>query len=269
VLGLTTVDRRAVGANVTVYENTNTTALATQLTGSDGACGFEMSEKTRYRIVVVYEDMTQTEYLTPVDWSYNIYLDGAGLLPESQFYEVVNISIEKTQMNSTVAKIDITYTDSENSTSSVYFEVGQKLNNGTFVVYDTSTMYAGNATCSLFVDNYKGESYSVIAHVVHDSFGTITKYFTVTFSGSNLPFTGKAMGYLGVIILFVIAAMWGKYDVAHGGILTVGMGWFMWYLDIFECFGTATNTLMGAGLLLATLLAIMYIINKKRDEGGI
>ena len=260
------------GATITIYEGSSTSAYATQLTGSDGVCGFSLSEHVRYRIVVAYGAITQTEYITPIEGSYVIEIegeDGAGLLPESQFYEVCNITIEKTQMNSSVAKIDIVYTDNEDSTDSVYFEIGQTLNNGTFVATDTSAVYTGNTTCSLYVDNYKGQSYTVIAHVVHDSFGTITKYFTVTFSGSNLPFTGKAMGYLGVVLLFVVFAMWGKQDVAQGAILSVGLGWFLWYLDIFECFGTALNTLMGAGLLLGTLLAIMNLINKKRDEGGI
>ncbi len=270
--GIVPYDVVVEGATVSVYSNGDTSAYATQTTGSDGACGFSLSENIRYRIVVTYGTITQTEYITPVESSYEINIEGdpgTGLLPESQFYDVCNITIDKTQMNSSVAKIDITYTDNENATNSTYFEIGQMLDNGTFVAIDTSAVFTGNATCSLYVDNYKGESYTVIAHVVHDSFGAITKYFVVTFSGSNLPFTGKAMGYLGVIILFVIAAMWGKNDVTHGALLTVGMGWFMWYLDIFECFGSTQNTLMGAGLLLATLLAIMHIINKKRDEGMI
>lgn len=272
IFGVMSVDRPAVGAKVSIYENSDTAAAATQLTGSDGACGFSMSENVRYRIVVTYGAITQTEYVSPVENEYLIHIesgDGNGLLPESQFYEVCNITIDKTQLNSSVAKIDITYTDNENVTDSVYFEIGQELNNGTFVAVDTSAVFTGNATCSLYVDNYRGESYTVIAHVVHDSFGTITKYFTVAFSGSNLPFTGKAMGYLGVVILFVVFAMWGKYDVAQGSILSVGLGWFLWYLDIFACFGTATNALMGAGLLLGTLLAVMHNVNKKRDEGGI
>jgi len=260
---------RYYGANVTI-SGTNVTTT-TQTTGTDGACGFQMTESTRYAVNTMYGSINQTDYIFPTENTYYIILDvdETSLLPDSQFYEVCNITIDKTQINSTSATIDIVYTDSLNETNSVYFVVGQMLDNGTFNILDTSSTYTVNCSLSLSVDNYKGQSYTVVAYVDHDDFGAIIKYFNVTFSGSNLPFTGKAMAYLCIIVMFVTAAMWGKADASAGSVLLCGLGWFFWYLDIFECFGSAANATIGGGLTLATLFAVITLFNRKRDEGGI
>jgi hypothetical protein len=247
-------------------------ATETQQTGSDGACGFEMTENIRYAVNTVYGSINQTDYIFPTESSYYIVLDVAGtsLLPASQFYEVCNITIAKNEVNSSHATITATYTDTGSGTNSVYFVLGQTYeNNNTLNEMETSSVGAGNMTYVFTVRDYVGEDYVIKAVIDHDSFGAIEKYYGINFPGSALPFTGNMMVVLVVVVFFVVAMQWGKADAHTGAVLICGLGWWFYYLDIFERLGSATNTMIGVGLGLATVYAILGMINKKRDEGGI
>lgn len=257
-------------ANVTISGVNVTTT--TQRTGSDGACGFQMTENIRYAVNTVYGSINQTDYIFPTENSYYIVLDATGtsLLPASQFYEVCNVTIVKNEVNSSHATITATYNDTGTGTNSVYFVLGQTYeNNNTLNVMETSSVGAGNMTYVFTVRDYVGEDYVIKAVIDHDSFGAIEKYYGINFPGSTLPFAGNMMVALVVLVFFVVAMQWGKADAHTGAVLICGLGWWFYYLDIFERLGSATNTMIGVGLGLATVYAILGMINKKRDEGGI
>jgi len=250
---------------------TNVTTT-TQTTGTDGACSFQMTESTRYAVNTMYGSINQTDYITPTENSYYIILDATGtsLLPTSQFYEVCNITITKNEVNSSHATITATYNDTGTGTNSVYFVLGQTHeNNNTLNVMETSSVGAGNMTYVFTVQDYVGEDYIVKAIIDHDRFGDVEKYYGINFPGSALPFTGNMMVALVVLIFFVVAMQWGKADAHTGAVLICGLGWWFYYLDIFDSLGTATNAVIGVGLGLATVYAVLSMINKKRDEGGI
>jgi len=261
---------RYSGANVTI-SGTNATTT-TQMTGTDGACGFEMTTSTRYAVNTVYGGVNQTDYITPTENSYYIILDATGtsLLPTSQFYETCNITITKNEVNSSHATITTMYSDTGTGTNSVYFVLGQTYeNNNTLNVMETSNVGTGNMTYTFTVQDYVGEDYVIKVVVDHDSFGDVEKYYGINFPGSALPFKGNMIIALVVLVFFVVAMQWGKADAHMGAVLICGLGWWFYYLDIFEKLGSATNTVIGVGLGLATVYAVLSMINKKRDEGGI
>ena len=258
-------------ATVTVYENSNTNMLTSQKTGSDGAVGFELSENVRYRIVVEKDGVTQTEYLTPTSSSYEIVLgeSNESILPENQFYEVCNISVDKTAVNSSTARIDLSYNDSSENTNLVYFTISRPAGNGTLTLLNTSGSYTENCTTSFYVSDYKGETFTVKVYIDHALFGSVEKSFAVSFSGANLPFAGKSMAILAIIVLFFVGSMFGRGDIGYAGIIVCGLGYFFWFLDIFESLGSEINTTIGVGLLFASIFSIILIFNEKRTEGGI
>lgn len=257
-------------ANVTISGENVTTE--TQRTGTDGVCVFKMTENTRYEIVTEYNGMKQTDYISPIEYSYYIILDATGtsLLPTSQFYETCSITITKNEVNSSHATITTTYSDTGTGTNSVYFVLGQTYeNNNTLNVMETSNVGTGNMTYTFTVQDYVGEDYVIKVVVNHDSFGDVEKYYGINFPGSALPFKGNMIIALVVLVFFVVAMQWGKADAHMGAVLICGLGWWFYYLDIFEKLGSATNTVIGVGLGLATVYAVLSMINKKRDEGGI
>lgn len=256
-------------ANVTISGENVTTE--TQRTGTDGVCVFKMSENTRYEIVTEYNGMKQTDYISPIEYSYYIILDATktSLLPTSQFYEMCNITITKNELNSSHAEIAVSYSDNGSDTNSVYFTLGKTDGNNTMSAIETSPTGNGNMTYTFVVHDYTGEDYVVKVNVDHNKFGNVEKQYGVNFPGSKLPFTGNAIIALCVLIFFVVAMQWGKADAHMGAVLICGLGWWFYYLDIFRKLGDGTNAVIGTGLGLATVYAILSMINRKRDEGGI
>lgn len=256
-------------ANVTISGENVTTE--TQRTGTDGVCVFKMTENTRYEIVTEYNGMKQTDYISPIEYSYYIILDATktSLLPTSQFYEMCNITITKNELNSSHAEITASYSDTGSDTQSVYFTLGKTDGNNTMNALETSPTGNGNMTYTFVVQDYIGEDYVVKVNVDHNKFGNVEKQYGVNFPGSKLPFTGNAIIALCVLIFFVVAMQWGKADAHMGAVLICGLGWWFYYLDIFRKLGDGTNAVIGTGLGLATVYAILSMINRKRDEGGI
>jgi len=265
------------GVAYSYYQNGDT---ATQGTGTTDSTGrFTMSNVnigTKYRIVLTTDDGTQTDYITPSssELSFIIVLDltEAPLLPDSQFYDVVNVSVSKLVLNSTAASVTVNWEGNSSSMTEVYYRIGQTANNGTFVMLDdyteTPTGTLGNH--SFVVSDYLGQSYKVIVEFTEDSFGEVEKTYTVTFAGSTVPFIGgKALSYFGVFLVFVVAMMFGKAEHAVGGLMVCGFSWFLWYLDVFTGFGAATNTTMAAGLIIGTVFALLAVINEARKGANI
>ncbi len=265
------------GVTYAYYQNGDTATLGTGTTDSTGR--FTMSDidiGVRYRIVLTTDDGTQTDYIMPSssELSFIIVLDltETSLLPDSQFYDVVNVSVDKEILNSTAAKVTVSWNGTDSSMTGVYYQIGQTANNGTFVVLDdyTETPTGTTGSNSFIVSNYLGESYKIIVEFTEDSFGTVEKTYTVTFAGSTVPFIGgKALSYFGVFLVFIVAMMFGKAEHASGGLMVCGFSWFLWYLDVFTGFGSATNTTMAAGLVIGTVFALLAVVNEARKGANI
>lgn len=258
------------GANVTAYRGDSESVYDAQTTGSDGSVGFAMDENTRYRLETEYHGETQIDYISPVDTLYYIIWDPQenSLTPESQFYDVVNISVSKTD-NGTCGNIYLIYEDPAVATNYVYAEIGQYNNTGNFVQLENSTVRYGNTTFYFCVSPYQGQDFALLLHANHDDFGNITKAYTVSFPSSSLPFEGKGTAYLCIFLLFIVAAMFGKADAHIGAMFLCGLASVFWYADVFASFGSTTNSYIFAGILLAVCYTVLMIFNRKRDEGGI
>ncbi len=257
-------------SNIKVYEGEGSPALYDQDTGADGACGFWLDQRTRYRIETTYNGHTQTDYITPTDAEYYIFLEwvdtGDTFLPPNQFYQDVNVTITK---NDDTGQVTIYYNDSLEETNSLKFQIGQVDNNGTFVLIEESDEFTENVKTHVFtVTNYVGQDYQVKVIVDHDSFGAVTKTYGVSFPGSNLPF-GRGVAYLCVLILMIAGMQFSATDANSGAILICGLASIMWYMDIFEVFGSTINNLMGVGLGMAIFYSILKYINDKRMAEGL
>ncbi|MFA6951220.1 MAG: GDSL-type esterase/lipase family protein [Lentimicrobiaceae bacterium] len=267
-------------ANVaySVYTGEATTAIKSGTTDSNGALVLEdVTVGTKYRIELVTQIGTQVEYITPSTskLSFIIVLDTSEeqLTPGGgQFYDVVNVTVDKEVLNTTAASVTVTWNGTNSDMTKVYYRIGQTANNGTFVMLndyiETPTGTAGSKT--FIVTNYIGEAYKVIVEFTEGSFGTVEKIYTVTFAGSTVPFIGgKALAYFGVFLVFIVAMMFGKAEHAVGGLMVCGFSWFLWYLDVFTGFGATTNTTMAAGLVIGTVFALLAVINEARKGANI
>lgn len=258
-------------ATVEVFIGDSTDSQYTQISGSDGAVGFWLDQKTRYRIETTYNGETQIDYVTPTDEEYYIFLEWLGtdvsIIPADQFIDVVNVTVTKDDDTGLVA---IYYDDSLEQTETLKFQIGQTENNGTYTVIDESEEYTNTNTKiqSFTLTDYIGEDYRIKVIIDHGSFGSITKDYGVSFPGNSLPF-GKPVSYLCVLVLLVCGMQFGSKDTNSGALLVCGLASMMWYMDVFEPFGSGINTLMGIGLGMAILYAIIAYINKKRQEEAI
>ncbi|MCK9575921.1 MAG: DUF2341 domain-containing protein [Clostridia bacterium] len=268
---LVVVDKSWHKLNATMtVSSANETLCTDMVLGTDGALSLQMTEDTKYKIQTTYNGLTQTDYITPSDDVYYIIWDATdATLVTEQFYEYINVDISKEITSPSEANINITYTDGKADTNSVSFILGQYAENGTFITLQTSSTFTANCSTGFTVTDYTGETYVIKANINHGTFGTITKYYSVSFTGSNLPFTGKALAYFAIFILFIVAFQFGKAEHASGAIMLCGVCWLFWYVGIFETFGTTINTTMFAGLSLATIYSLATYINEKRREEGV
>ena len=260
--------RERYSASVTAYDSNTNTITASGITGSDGSVTFALKETTPYRMVTEYNNVSYTDYVTPVDSVYYIILGSKDYLPQNQFYNNITISVTKDEINSTSAYINASYADLDSSTTSVMFRLGQTEKNGTFTELQNSSLIStsDNATYNFTVTDYLGQDYVVLIDVVHQDFGNVTKAFAVTFGSNTSPFAmSKELSYLGIFILFIVATQFGRLEHASGSILLCAMAWFMIFIGIFKPLGTALETTIIAGTLAATIYAVVVYINDQRQ----
>ena len=257
------------GAEVKLYILQTSEAFLSDTTGVDGTVTFELDEKTKYRVDTVYNGITTSDYIIPSSSTYYIIIDKEDeSLAGEQFYDNVTLNVTKNEINSTTASIDAAYLDTTNRTSTVRYILGYTEENGTFIELNNSGFMPGsNSTYSFTVDNYLGKDYVVKFVITHDKFGEVTKAFAVAFSGNTSPFsTYKELSYMGIFILFIVALQFGKAEHASGSILLCGIAWFMYYVGIFRPLGTIIEGMMFAGLVAATIYAIVSYINSVREN---
>lgn len=260
--------RERYSASVTAYDSSTNTISASGITGSDGSVTFALKETTLYRIVTEYNNVSYTDYVTPVDSVYYIILGSKEYLPQNQFYNNITISVTKDEINSTSAYINASYADLDSSTTSVMFRLGQTEKNGTFTELQNSSLIStsDSATYNFTVTDYLGQDYVVLVDIVHQDFGSVTKAFSVTFGSNTSPFAmSKELSYLGIFILFIVATQFGRLEHASGSILLCAMAWFMIFIGLFNPLGTALETTIIAGTLAATIYAVVVYINDQRQ----
>lgn len=266
-------------ATVSIYEGVNTNPLYSQAVGDDGSVTFKLSEDVEYTLSTLYNGKTQTDKIYPYDSTYYIILDDSitDILP-AQFYADTNINVSKLEFNSTLAYVNVSYADLYiNRTNAVNISVGRYDTNGTFVsiggnqAFNKTAIVLSNGTvnASFIVSDYIGESYTVKVTVDHEVYGEVTKWYAVSFKGSNMPFNGKMLAYFCVFMLFVIAMQFGRAEHATGAILICGVFWLMYGIGVFDALGNTLTNLMAAGGGLAVVYALTVYINEKRKEDGI
>lgn len=266
-------------ATMLVYAGTSTSPVFNDVVGDDGAVTLKMSEDSKYTIQTTYNAATQTDVIYPYDSMYYIVLDDniIDVLPE-QFYNHTSINVNKTEVNSTNAYVNVSYTDLDiNQTTSVMIDIGNYDKNGTFVPVAMNQSFnkteiianQGNVTAAFMLTNYIGESYTVRIIIDHSIFGDVTKWYAVSFKGSSLPFDGKILAYFCVFMLFIVAMQFGRAEHATGAILLCSIFWLLYGLGVFDSLGSGLTKAMAAGGSLAVIYALAVYFNEKRREDGI
>lgn len=254
------------GVSYSIYENSNTVALQSGTVDSTGSFAVEdVNQGIKYRIVATHTEngvtRTLTKYIYPVDASYRLFFSQSETADTAGFAEAVNITVSKAAINTTAANITVAWNDTTNRLHSVTSVLSY---NGTTL--DTKSNANSTAQVTFIAYDYTGKSYIIDSTFDHPDFGTVVRKFSVTFTGSNIPFAGSILlGYLAVFILLIVATQFGKLEHATGSIAFVALAWVFFFLGMFDGFGK--NTAIELGLTVATLYAIMvYVISRK--EGG-
>jgi ribosomal protein L18 len=266
-------------ATLIIYEGASTSPIFSDVAGDDGSVTIKMTEDSKYTIQTTYNAATQTDIMYPYDSMYFIVLDDniVDVLPE-QFYSYTDINVNKTEVNSTNAYVNVTYSDLlVNQTNSITIDIGNYDKNNTFVSVATNQTFNkttivngnGNVTAAFLLTNYIGESYVVRLTIDHTIFGDVSKYYAVSFKGSNLPFDGKILAYFCIFLLFIVAMQFGRAEHATGAILLCGIFWLLYGLGVFDSLGNSLTTAMAAGGTLAAIYALAVYFNEKRREDGI
>ena len=193
-------------------------------TGSDGVVSFSLSQNVNYTVVTTYNNTVDTEFITPVNSGYTIYMSIPDITstPVQPFGTTTNVTVTQNQINDTAAYVNITYTDYNNASTLVTFNLGQLngTNNFNYLnitgIKDSWTqaeMVNGVATDSLIVNNYIGETYAIETNITSGTYGSITETTTTQFPLNNLPFTNTLeFSLVCIFVVLVILTQFGKWD---------------------------------------------------------
>ncbi|WP_407356029.1 hypothetical protein [Methanolobus sp. WCC5] len=258
------------GVTVTVYEGDSATALYTQVTGSDGAVSFELSESVLYRLTAVSSELNINQEMTvpPNKNSYNFYVYRSiwdSFEEEPSISKDIDITVETSTIDNDDAYVNVTYFDAMSETTSLVISVVQINNDGS---YKTITSHnAGsnnNVSHSFLVNDYTGEGYLVLFEGTHTSIGEFERTYSIQFPGMKENFGWSTIWiWLAVCGLIFVAGMFGQADVHQGAILVVVAGWIMYGMGMFAGY----SVVMGLGVATAIAIAA-YMAHRSKEEGA-
>jgi hypothetical protein len=249
------------GVTVSVFEGDSATPLFTQVTGDDGAVGFELSENIRYRLTLVSEaDNINTVYqVTPTKSEYNIYVSltsnntnqaDAGLI-------LYGMHIDGNQLN-------VTWQDTSGLTSLVEVTIKNR---------DDSIAYYLNSTDSegfLLQDVNTSENLTYIVELKVHSGGLDTTFIRthiLTFESGvrpafDLGFSAPwQSAFLASLSLIFLAVIFGSGN-AHVGAILVSLG------GLFHVFVTGwipASVLTVAMNFIAVIMSVFFYMRKSES----
>lgn len=249
------------GVTVSVFEGDSATPLFTQVTGDDGAVGFELSENIRYRLTLVSEaDNINTVYqVTPTKSEYNIYVSltsnntnqaDAGLI-------LYGMHIDGNQLN-------VTWQDTSGLTSLVEVTIKNR---------DDSIAYYLNSTDSdgfLLQDVNTTENLTYIVELKIQTAGldeTFIRTHILTFESGvrpafDLGFSAPwQSAFLAALSLIFLAVIFGSGN-AHVGAILVSLG------GLFHVFVTGwipASVLTVAMNFIAVIMSVFFYMRKSES----
>ncbi|MHB8101277.1 MAG: carboxypeptidase regulatory-like domain-containing protein [Methanosarcina sp.] len=261
------------GASVSVYKdgsNMEDTPDFNGITGADGSVTFQLTQDERYTLVTTFEGNTQTDTLYPSDDTYYIIFSGTGYsLNPGQLYDHVSFNVTKDEIDSNNAYVNASVYDDEGKITAVHCVLGTTAKNGSFVPAQDggSQGLTGNYSNKSFaVQDYLGNDFVVRITINHPEYGEVTKVYGVGFNGNHSPFSGsKELGYLCLFLIFTVAMMFGREHHASGSVLLCAFAWVFYFIGLFDGFGTAMEQSIFAGMIAATVFAIMALINANSE----
>lgn len=250
---------------VTVYEGNSATALVSDITGSDGAVGFELSETVKYRITVVNSErgISDTFYITPTKNEYILPIGMGDDYEQIETIDGLTFAITKSNINLSSGYINCTYSDPSGTFTGANFIIADY--NGTALYTLTSTnanhtfsqiVPSGNSTylCNLTIANSELSDPFKTSAIVHFTNG-IREHFDFGWE--------HAWNYhvLSIIIIILLGTIAGAVhapiiSLVQGAffLLTLYAGWLPARLDVI---------FMGIfGIVLAFAMAM-----RKGEEG--
>ena len=263
------------GAEVNVTGG-NTTLTGT--TGTDGAVGFEMSEKVRYTLNISKDDWSYTFYLYPVKDEY-VYTIAAGKATKKSIDEAINWSITTSKINDTHRYINFTYNDTSYHTSGLNYTIW-KSNANKFYIYDAANrteLYNASLTNtnsyedSYIVQNWSGNTFVVGFNATfNDSYyEPLSEYRVFKFEkvGGRLLDLGIENEFwytvISLCLLFIVGALFSALTIEVGAVVTSG------FAAILNYIGWLTYPGDKALITTAIIISILIYMNKRAKEEGV
>ncbi|MCK5138231.1 MAG: hypothetical protein KAQ85_00175 [Thermodesulfovibrionia bacterium] len=262
------------GVTVTVYENSDVTALYTAETGNDGATTFIMDRQQKYRVtfIDIVQGIDREMVLYPKDDKYLIFVASTGSWStyDEPVDDVIGIDVSTEIINSTHSYVNVSYTDtlSETTAAIVYLNQSNRSDPYNQTVIDSQPGYTNNWTHSFIVSDYEGESYYIHVVATHTTYGTIDQTYAVQFDDDiGLPgIPDKMWLYVAILIMMFTAGMFGASTATEGAAIICVEGWVFLFFGWFSSIDN--NGIIAVGLGAATTIAIFANINKYSKKEG-
>lgn len=258
---------------VNVYIGDSATVSYTGTTGDDGAVGFELSETVQYRLtfVSVADGIDDELYIYPKKDEYVIYIT-TSIFPSDTNTEAddIDITITKSNINSSHAYINVTYDDALSETSNLMFYLnqsqdGQPRNQTIIDSYNAGDV--SSITHSFIVVDYTGETYILNIYADHDTYGDITYSYYVRFAGMEEDYGfSEVWIWIGVSAIMFVGMMFKPTKAIHGAVVIAAVGWLVVFMGWFDNLGTQSLLSIEAGLTLATVLALSANMAKQSRQ---
>lgn len=262
------------GVTVTVYKNSDVTALYTADTGNDGAATFIMDRQQQYRVTAIdaSQGINRSMTLYPKDEKYLFFVASTTTWTEHEDpqSDIIDIEISTSEINSTHAYINVSYTDSMSETSSwsLYLNQSNSSNPYTQNTLQSTSGATSSWTHSFIVDEYKGQGYWVNIKGVHTTYGVIDEQYSVMFE-DEIGFDGipqKAFLYIAILVMMFTGGMFGASTAPQGAMIICVEGWMFLFFGWFSTIDN--NGIIAVGLGAATVVAIIANINQYSKKEG-
>jgi len=239
-------------------------------TGTDGAINFLMVESVQYNITAYKPGIVSKSMLIyPKDDDYTIWTQemNSSFLYESGYNEldVVRVSVNGTEINTTHGRIMTTYSDRLSQTRFVKIWVNQSTVSGNSTIEHevTNRTVVGSSDFTSIIDIPGSRDQSYLIHVSynHTIFGNTTRDFGVTFPPGpislGLPEDMLHLIGMGLLMFITLAG----FSVSKPGETVIVAAFFAWIFFFMRWWtNMAPAYIVITALVSMTVFAILYNI---------
>jgi len=266
---------RYVGVTATVYIGDEYDIIFTDTTDSMGQVIFNLDKDTKYRITFIdaTQGIDEVYYAYPKSDSYWIIVTTTFDEWEkhnTSVQDAFDITITKDDYSVLLAYINVSYIDNTEGTTGVSFYLNQTnyedpANQTTILFIDSGATNAVNESFTL--GEHDGESYIIHVLIEHSEYGTVHKYYLVSFIETSIydGLPGWLWYGLGMFLLFIVGALSLKTRTEEGFVLMCIIGWILYYAGWFNYYHPDRLVI---GLTIATVWAVAAFLNKSKEEAN-